>query len=123
MPKMKAIRVEEFGDPEVLEPVEVERPSPGEGEVLIEVRSAGVNYADTMRRQNQYVEPQTLPFVPGSEVAGVVAEIGPGVEDANEGDRVVTLLGTDGCAEYATGPARSLIQKSGPSSSATPSGR
>ena len=110
MPKMKAIRVEEFGDPEVLEPVEVERPSPGEGEVLIEVKSAGVNYADTMRRQNQYVEPQTLPFVPGSEVAGVVAEVGPGAEDASEGDRVVTLLGTDGYAEYAVAPAQNLIQ-------------
>lgn len=110
MPNMKAIRVEEFGDPEVLEPVEVERPSPGEGEVLIEVKSAGVNYADTMRRQNEYVEPQTLPFVPGSEVAGVVAEVGPGVEDASEGDRVVTLLGTDGYAEYAVAPAQNLIQ-------------
>lgn len=109
MSQMKAIRVEEFGDPEVLEPVEVERPSPDEGEVLIEVKSAGVNYADTMRRQNQYVEPQTLPFVPGSEVAGVVAEVGPGVEDVTEGDRVVTLLGTDGYAEYAVAPARNLI--------------
>ena len=110
MPRMKAIRVEEFGDPEVLKPVEIERPSPGEGQVLIEVKSAGVNYADTMRRQNQYVEPQTLPFVPGSEVAGVVAELGPGVEDVNEGDRVVTLLGTDGYAEYAVAQSRSLIQ-------------
>ncbi len=110
MPQMKAIRAEEFGDPEVLEPVEVERPSPGEGQVLIEVKSAGVNYADTMRRQNQYVEPQTLPFIPGSEVAGVVTEVGPGVEDANEGDRVVALLGTDGYAEYTVAPARNLIQ-------------
>ena len=51
MPQMKAIQVSEFGDPDVLEHVDVERPSPGEGEVLIEVKAAGVNYADTMRRR------------------------------------------------------------------------
>lgn len=109
MPQMKAIRADEFGEPEVLRYVDVERPSPGEGEVLIEVRSAGVNYADTMRRRNQYVVRQELPFVPGSEVAGVVAEVGEGVDTVSEGDRVVTLLGTGGYAEYAVAPARNLI--------------
>ena len=109
MAQMKAIKVEEFGEPEVLQHVDVGRPSPGEGEVLIEVRSAGVNYADTMRRRNQYVESQDLPFVPGSEVAGVVAEVGEGVEDVSAGDRVVTLLGTGGYAEYAVAPAQGLI--------------
>jgi NADPH2:quinone reductase len=106
---MKAIMVEEFGEPEVLRHTDVERPSPGEGEVLLEVRSAGVNYADTMRRRNQYLETQDLPFTPGSEVAGTVAEVGEGVEDVAAGDRVVTLLGTGGYAEYALAPARSLI--------------
>ncbi|CAN5868548.1 NADPH:quinone oxidoreductase family protein [soil metagenome] len=109
MAQMRAIRVEEFGEPEVLQHVDVGRPYSGDGEVLIEVRSAGVNYADTMRRRNQYVEPQDLPFVPGSEVAGVVAEVGEGVEDVSAGDRVVTLLGTGGYAEYAVAPAQSLI--------------
>ena len=109
MPQMKAIRVEEFGDPGVLRFTEVERPEPGEGEVLIEVRSAGVNYADTMRRQNQYVVRQELPFTPGSEVAGVVSALGPGAEGVSEGDRVVTLLGTNGYAEYVAAPARNLI--------------
>src|SRR5215207_8339511 len=91
MPRMKAIRVDEFGEPEVLEPVEVERPSPGESsEVLIEIASSGVNYADTMRRRNQYLEPQELPFTPGSEVAGTVVEVGDGVDDVSAGDRVVT---------------------------------
>ncbi len=55
MAQMKTILVEEFGEPEVLQYTDAERPSPGEGEALIEVRSAGVNYADTMRRRNQYV--------------------------------------------------------------------
>src|ERR671915_923141 len=109
MPQMKASRVEEFGETDVLEYVDVERPSPDEGEALIEVRSVGVNYADTMRRRNQYVEHQELPFTPGSEAAGTVAELGNGVEDVNVGDRVVTLLGTGGYAAYAVTPARNLI--------------
>ncbi|CAA9438057.1 MAG: NADPH:quinone oxidoreductase [uncultured Rubrobacteraceae bacterium] len=109
MTQMKAIRVDEFGEPEVLQHVEVEQPSPGEGEVLIEIKSAGVNYADTMRRRDQYVEPQELPFTPGSEVAGTVAGVGDGVEDVNDGERVVTLLGTGGYAAYAVAPARNLI--------------
>ena len=109
MAQMKAIRVEEFGEPEVLQHVDAERPSPGKGEVLIEVKSAGVNYADTMRRRDQYVESQDLPFTPGSEIAGTVAEVGDGVEDMSVGDRVVTLLGTGGYAEYVVAPARNLI--------------
>ncbi len=106
---MKAILVEEFGEPDVLQYVDVERPSPGEREALIEVRSAGVNYADTMRRRNQYVVPQDLPFIPGAEVAGTVAEVGNGVEGVAIGDRVVTLLGMGGYAQYAVAPERSLI--------------
>src|SRR5918911_3795821 len=99
MAQMKAILVDEFGDSSVLKLIEIERPSPDEGEVLIEVRAVGVNYADTMRRRNQYVVETTLPFMPGSEIAGGVAEIGPGVEDVGVGDRVVTLLGIGGYAE------------------------
>ncbi len=106
---MKAIVAEKVGEPEVLGYVDVERPSPGEGEILIEVKAAGVNYADTMRRRDQYLTRQRFPFTPGSEVAGVVAEVGPGVENASEGDRVVTLLDTGGYAEYAVAPASSLI--------------
>ena len=109
MPQMKAIRVDEFGEPEVLNHVDIERPSPGKGEALIEVKSVGVNYADTMRRRNQYVEQQELYFTPGSEIAGTVAEVGAGVEDVRVGDRVVTLLGTGGYAQYAAASARNLI--------------
>ena len=110
MAQMKAIKVEEFGEPDVLHYVDVDRPLPGEGEALIEVRSAGVNYADTMRRRNQYVVSQDTPFIPGAEVAGTVAEVGEGVDDdVSAGDRVVTLIGTGGYAEYAVAPARGLI--------------
>ena len=109
MPQMRAVLVEEFGGPEVLRCVEVERPEPGEGEILIEVRAAGVNYADTMRRRDQYLVRQERPFIPGSEVAGVVSEVGPGVREAGVGDRVVALVGTGGYAGYATAPAQALI--------------
>ncbi len=109
MASMKAILAEEFGEPDVLQYKEVERPSPGPGKVLIEVRSIGVNYADTMRRRNQYLVPQELPFVPGSEVAGTVAEVGEGVEGVSSGDRVMTLLGMGGYAPYAVAPLENLI--------------
>lgn len=109
MPQMKAVVAGKPGEPEVLEYVDVERPSPGEGEVLIRVRAAGINYADTMRRRDQYLVRQQFPFTPGSEVAGTIAEAGPGVENTSEGDRVVTLLDTGGYAEYAVAPASSLI--------------
>ena len=55
MARMKAIVAEEKGGPEVLRYADAERPAPGEGEVLIEVRAAGINYADTMRRRDQYL--------------------------------------------------------------------
>ncbi len=109
MSHMKAIQVSEFGGPNVLDVVEIERPSPGEGEVLVEVKAAGVNFADTMRRRNEYLEETLLPFVPGAEIAGVVAEVGAGVEDVSEGDRVVTLLETGGYAQYVVAPAQYLI--------------
>ncbi|MGB3634167.1 MAG: quinone oxidoreductase [Rubrobacteraceae bacterium] len=109
MAQMKSIVAEEFGEPQVLRYTDADRPAPGEGEALIEVRSAGVNYADTMRRRNQYLVPQELPFTLGSEVAGVVSEVGEGVEDVSTGDRVVSLLDDGGYAEYAVAPAQSLI--------------
>ena len=109
MAQMKAIVAEELGEPEVLRYVDAERPSPGEGEVLIGVEAAGINYADTMRRRDQYLTRQTFPFTPGSEVAGTVVEVGEGVDNVSEGDRVVTLLDTGGYAEYAVAPAASLI--------------
>lgn len=109
MARMKAIRVEEFGEPEVLGYEDAERPEPSMGEVLVEVRSIGVNFADTMRRRNQYVIRQELPFVPGSEVAGVVVELGEGVEGVSVGDRVVSLVGEGAYAEYALASSQALI--------------
>ncbi len=93
---MRAICIEEFGGPEVLQLADVPIPEPGEGEVLIRVSRAGMNYADTHQRTNDYLARYELPLVPGGEVAGVR-------EDTRE--RVVAMCGLGGYAEYATAPA------------------
>ena len=93
---MRAIQIEQFGGPEVLEVAEVPIPEPGEGEVLIRVRRAGMNYADTHQRTNDYLARYELPLIPGGEVAGVREDTG---------ERVVAMCGLGGYAEYATAPA------------------
>jgi NADPH2:quinone reductase len=93
---MRAIQIEEFGGPEVLRLADLPVPEPGEGEVLIRVSCAGMNYADTHQRTNDYLASYELPLVPGGEVAGVREDTG---------ERVVALTGTGGYAEYATAPA------------------
>ncbi|MEA2254890.1 MAG: NADPH:quinone reductase [Solirubrobacteraceae bacterium] len=92
---MRAIQQREFGGPEVLELVDLPVPAPAEGEVLIRVTRAGMNFADTHQRRNDYLAAQELPLVPGGEVAGVREDTG---------QRVVALCGTGGYAEYATAP-------------------
>src|SRR4051794_2241330 len=95
-PPMRAIQMSEYGGPEVLELVELPVPEPSEGEVLIRVNRAGLNFADTHRRTNTYLAKDTLPLVPGAEVAGIREDTG---------ERVVALSGDGGYAEYATAPA------------------
>jgi NADPH2:quinone reductase len=92
---MRAIQLTEFGGPEALQLVDIPVPEPAPGEVLIRVSRAGLNFADTHQRHNQYVEARELPLVPGVEVAGVREDTG---------ERVVALCGTGGYAEYATAP-------------------
>ena len=93
---MRAIQIQEFGGPEVLELVDLPTPEPGEGEVLIRVTRAGMNFADTHQRQNDYLAKASLPMIPGGEVAGVREDTG---------ERVVAMSGTGGYAQYATAPA------------------
>ena len=89
---MRAIRISRWGGPEVLELVEdVPVPEPGDGQLLIRVSRAGVNFADTHARENTYLARYELPLTPGAEVAGVVE---------GTGRRVVALVGTGGYAEY-----------------------
>jgi NADPH:quinone reductase len=93
---MRAIQIEEFGGPEVLQVVDLPVPEADDGEVLIRVDRAGMNYADTHQRTNDYLQPYELPLVPGTEVVGVREDTG---------ERVVAMSGTGGYAEYATAPA------------------
>jgi NADPH2:quinone reductase len=92
---MRAVQIEEFGGPEVLHVADVPKPEPGDGEVLIEVSRAGMNFADTHQRENSYLSRYEVPLILGGEVAGTT-------EDRR---RVVALLRSGGYAEYAVAPA------------------
>ena len=97
---MRAVEIHEFGGPDVLELVEVRVPEPAEGQVLIRVNLAGINFADTGARENAYLAEQTLPLRPGLEVAGIVERASEGFE---AGQRVIALMPNGGYAEYALG--------------------
>jgi NADPH2:quinone reductase len=87
---MKAIRVREFGGPEVLKVEEVPTPKPAAGQVLVRVRAAGVNPYDTYMRNGSYAIKPPLPYTPGSDAAGTVEAVGPDVKRVKPGDRVYT---------------------------------
>jgi len=101
---MKAIRVHEFGGPEVLKFEEVPTPKPSTGEVLVRVHAAGVNPYDTYMRAGTYALKPPLPYTPGSDAAGVVEAVGDGIKKVKQGDRVYTAKTLTGAyAEYALG--------------------
>ncbi|SNY24593.1 quinone oxidoreductase family protein [Paractinoplanes atraurantiacus] len=110
---MKAIQMSATGGPDVLEQVDLPVPRPAEGEVLIRVEAAGVNFMDLMRRKGMPFDiPTPLPFVPGAEVAGTVTVLGDGVRNLAVGDRVFGLSGVlanGGWAEYTTANAAGLF--------------
>ena len=105
---MKAIRINETGGPEVMHVEEIETPTPQEGQVLIKVAAAGINYADIAQRQGTYLTRTRTPITLGAEVAGTVAALGPGVSTPAEGTRVIAF-GTGGYAEYTVAEANSVI--------------
>jgi NADPH2:quinone reductase len=88
---MRAVQIEEFGGPEVLQVVDLPKPEPEDGQVLIEVSRAGMNFADTHQRENTYLARYEVPMVLGGEVAGTTPD----------GTRVVALVAAGGYAEYA----------------------
>jgi NADPH2:quinone reductase len=99
---MKAIRVHEFGGPEVLKLEEVPTPRPAVGQVLVRIHAAGVNPYDTYMRNGVYAIKPPLPYTPGSDGAGVVEAVGEGVSKVKPGDRVYTAKTVTGAyAEYA----------------------
>jgi NADPH:quinone reductase len=97
---MKAIQIEEFGGPEVLQHVELPDPNPKLGEVVLNVKRSGINFADTHASRNDYLAEQTLPLIPGAEAAGQL----------NDGRRVVALLGSGGYAERVAVSEAQLIE-------------
>jgi NADPH:quinone reductase-like Zn-dependent oxidoreductase len=102
------------GPPEVLHPVEIVPPEPGPDEVLVRVRAAGVQPADTMVRRTGWTPPGvtlTLPQIPGNELAGVVAALGPGVTRFEVGDEVLGYRMLGAYTEAATVPADQLVPK------------
>ncbi len=108
---MKAIILERFGDPGVLTVGQRPKPTAGPGEILVRVRSAGVNFAETLMRQNRYAMTPPLPSILGSEVAGEVEAVGEGVDTIKVGQRVAAPLFAAGVhfggyAEYTTIEAR-----------------
>src|SRR6266540_4908677 len=106
---MYAITIRDPGGPDVLEWAEVPDPSPGPGEVLIEVHAAGVNRADVLQRQGNYAPPPGSSEVLGLECSGTVAEFGKGVTGWRTGDPVCALLAGGGYAERVVVPAAQLF--------------
>lgn len=102
---MKAIEIAAPGGPEQLRLTERPTPKPQEAEVLIKVAAAGVNRPDVMQRQGRYPPPPGASDLPGMEVAGEIAEVGPGVKGLTVGDKVTALLPGGGYAEYAIASA------------------
>ena len=99
---MRAIEVQRFGGPEVLELREIPTPKPGAGQVLVRVHAAGVNPYDTYMRNGTYAIKPELPYTPGSDGAGVAEAVGEGVKKVKAGDRVYTAKTITGAyAEYA----------------------
>lgn len=96
---MRAVQIKEFGGPEVLEVVELPDPEPGEDEVLIEVARAGMNFADTHQRENDYLAKAELPLIPGGEISGRTPD----------GRRVAAMLMNGGYAEKVAVPKQVLV--------------
>ena len=108
-----AVRFAEFGDPEVLEVVEVPTPEPGEGEVLVEVFATGLNPVESAIRRGDHPErwPVDFPSSQGRDLAGVVVAVGPGVQQFARGDEVMGYVDRGAQATYVAVPERQLLPK------------
>ncbi len=105
---MKAVLIEQFGGPDALKFKDVPEPEPGEGKALVRLEAIGVNFIDIYHRTGLY--PNSLPFSPGSEGAGIVEAVGPGVSEVKVGDRVAYAMGVGSYAERAVVAAWRLVK-------------
>jgi NADPH2:quinone reductase len=107
---MKALLCKQFGPPESLVLEEVPSPKPGAGEVVISIKAASVNFPDVLIIQNKYQFKPPLPFSPGSELAGVVKEVGAGVSNVKPGDKVIAFTAFGAFAEEVKTEAVRLLR-------------
>ncbi|MEO8549020.1 MAG: NADPH:quinone oxidoreductase family protein [Kofleriaceae bacterium] len=107
---MRAVRVHELTGPGALRVDEVPSPKPAGGQILIDVKAAGVNFPDILITQGKYQFKPTPPFSPGGEAAGIVSEVGPGVTTLKVGDRVATTLLYGAYAEQVVAPELSTVK-------------
>jgi NADPH2:quinone reductase len=107
---VKAIRVHEHGGPDVMKWEEVDLPAPGPGEARVKHAAIGLNFVDVYNRTGLYKPPGGLPFTPGSEGAGTVLAVGPGVTHVKPGDRVAYAGAQGSYAEERVLPADRLIK-------------
>lgn len=107
---MRAVIIDEHGGPDVLRLTDLPDTSPGPGEVLVAVHTAGVNRADLLQREGRYPPPPGAPDWPGLEVSGVITELGAGVCGWQVGERVAALLDGGGYADHAVAPATQLLR-------------
>ena len=107
---MKALLCKAWGGPETLVLEELPSPRPGPGEVVIDVKAAGVNFPDVLIIQNKYQVKPPLPFAPGAELAGVIKETGAGVTGFEPGDRVIAMTTWGAFAEECVARVGQLIR-------------
>jgi NADPH2:quinone reductase len=107
--EMTAIGIRAPGGPEVLVPEQRPVPTPGAGEILVKVAAAGVNRPDVMQRKGLYPPPAGAPDIPGLEIAGEVAALGPGVTRWKLGDAVCALVAGGGYAQYCVAHASNAL--------------
>ena len=106
---MKAVLSKTVGGPEALVIEDVATPSPGKGQVLVQVKACGVNYPDVLIIQDMYQFKPPRPFSPGGEISGIVSAVGEGVSHVKPGDRVLASTGNGGMAEYALAGAHGVM--------------
>ena len=102
---MKALRTHAVGGPDTLTLDEVDVPSPGKGQVLVDVKACAINYPDTLMIRDLYQFKPERPYAPGGEIAGLVEAVGEGVSGVSVGDRVMAGIGNGGLAEKVAVPA------------------
>lgn len=108
--KMKAVLCKSLDGFEALQVEEIDVPSPAPGDVLVKVTACALNFMDTLITRGRYQEKPALPFSPSGEIAGVVSDVGDGVERLKPGDRVMGYIGWGGARQFASVPEDRLVK-------------